>query len=436
MSQSELPIKAVEMLVPRQAYQNMNWSVVACDQYTSEPGYWLERDQAVGNEPSTLRLVLPEYLLEQKGEDHCQAELKAIWESMDRYLDHHVFDSLPEGYILCKRLLADGKSHRFGVMLAIDLDQYLNVDEGEPSIRASEETVENRLPARIKVREKASLELPHVLLLIDDPERKAVEHLAEAMQEQAILYHIPLAAGAGEVSGYFIPKDAPAAKTFEEDLMHLPSWQKQGLFAYIGDGNHSLAAAKRIREAAIKAEGKESIAKRFALVELINVHDPGLVFHPIHQLVYHTKALDVLHFAQNLFKNEGLRISPSLAFEEAYQLFLEAEKAGGSFTLIIRQGQEAYLLKLEAPKDVLAISAAHRLTGGMQEKEGKRIDYIHGEESLASLCQNEHCAIYLPNLAKKDFFPALDRLAVLPKKTFSLGEAADKRHYIEARVIQ
>ncbi len=436
MFRPELPIKACRMLIPKQAYQNSNWSVVACDQYTSEPDYWLERDKAVGSEPSTLRMVLPEYLLEQKGEENCRTELAAIWETMDLYLRNDIFEHLPEGYILCKRTLSDGKSHRYGVVLAVDLDQYLNVDEGEPSILASEKTVENRLPARIGIREKASLELPHVLLLIDDPAKQAVENLAKSVASQVALYNIPLPAEAGEVSGYFVPKDSHAAKAFEEDLGRLPTWKNRGLFAYIGDGNHSLAAAKRIRESVIRKEGKESKTKRYALVELINVHDPGLIFHPIHQLVYHTDSQTVLEYAQTVFRDEDLEISLPLTFEEAYPAFLNVATESKNLTLLIRQADEAYLIRLKKPKDFLAISAAHRLTETLQEKAEKRIDYIHGEDSLAGLCQNDHCAIYLPTLAKEDFFPALDRLKVLPKKTFSLGEAPDKRHYIEARIIQ
>lgn len=439
MFQCELPIKATSMLIPKPAYQNRHWPVVACDQYTSEPEYWQKRAQDNGALPSTLNLILPEYILEEKGEKNCQDELRQIWNTMLRYQNEAVFQCLEPGFILCSRLLPDGKTQRNGVVLAIDLDDYLSVDRGEPAIRASESTVESRLPARIAVREQASLELPHVLLLIDDRKRAAVEGLAKSMQNtSSLLYDIELPDMAGRVRAHFVPEHSQAAANFINALKQLPSFVEQGIFAYVGDGNHSLAAAKRIREKAVQ-EGRAGAddPNRYALVELINIHDPGLIFHPIHQLIYDTSPAEALHFAQTIFKDEAVNVSESLDFNIAYTRFISAQMAHrGSHTLLLRRASRAHLLTIEKPADVLAISSAHRWTGGMHLQLGKRIDYIHGEHALANLSMEKHCAIYLPNLAKRDFFPALEKLSVFPKKTFSLGEAAEKRHYIEARAIR
>ncbi len=439
MSETQLPIKATNILIPKQVYQNQHWPVVACDQYTSEPAYWENLAAENGSKPSTLNLILPEYILEEKGEANCQEEIESIWQTMEKYIEEDVFQSLEPGYILCSRLLPDGKTKRNGVVLAIDLDAYLYTDDGEPAIKASEATVESRLPSRIAIREGASLELPHVLLLIDDPKRQAVEGLAKSLvQTEDPLYDIELPQSAGRVTAYFVPEASEAARAFTESLKALPTFVEHGLFSYVGDGNHSLAAAKRIRETQIKTgHAQADDASRYALVELINVHDPGLIFHPIHQLIYDTEAEEALDFAKNLFKNEDLQVSEAQDFNIAYTHFMREQlKDSGTHTLILRQGAKAYLLTLNKPQDVLAISAAHRWSGGMQEKFGKRIDYIHGEQALADLSKRDHAALYLPNLQKRDFFPALEKLKVLPKKTFSLGEAAEKRHYIEARCIR
>lgn len=439
MSQSELPIKATSILIPKEAYQNQHWPVVACDQYTSEPEYWLRRARENAERPSTLNLILPEYILEEKGEENCREELQHIWSTMLRYQKEDIFQCLEPGFILCCRLLPDGKTRRNGVVLAIDLDNYLSSEQGEPAIRASESTVESRLPARIAVREQASLELPHVLLLIDDKKRTAVEGLVKSIQNSAHrLYDIELPEKAGQVGACFVPEHSQAAGDFVNALKNLPSYVEQGIFAYVGDGNHSLAAAKRLREKSL-AEGSAGPddLNRFALVELINIHDPGLIFHPIHQLIYDTSPAEALHFAKTIFKDEAVKVSESMDFNIAYTNFMSAQILHrDSHTLLLRRANRAHLVTLEQPADVLAISAAHRWTGGMHEKFGKRIDYIHGEQALAALSMKKHCAIYLPNLAKRDFFPALEKLTVFPKKTFSLGEAAEKRHYIEARAIK
>lgn len=439
MFSQELPIKACPILVPQKVYQSSTWPVVACDQYTSEADYWKRREQEVGDQPSTLRLILPEYILEEKAEEALAEDLDKIWQNMHSYLNDDVFESTAPGYLFTSRVLPDGSTRRNGVVLAIDLDAYLTAEHGLPAIRASEKTVESRLPIRIQIRAGASLELPHVLLLIDDPEQKAVESLAQTcLTEGEALYDIDLPEDAGHVSGYFVAEQSQAALHFTQALRALPSFTEKGLFAYVGDGNHSLAAAKRIREKNL-AEGRatEHSPDRYALVELINIHDPGLIFHPIHQLIYESSLEEVLDFAKTIFSEEGPEIQQESDFNVAYTRFLSEQLNNRKkHTLLLVQAGKNYLLSLNTPSDALAISAAHRLSGGMQDNKGKRIDYIHGEEALAAFSRQEHVAVYLPNLRKRDFFPALEELQVLPKKTFSLGEAAEKRHYVEARCIQ
>lgn len=444
MVERPLPVCPEAVLLPAAPVRGACWPSIACDQFTSEPAYWEARAREVGDSPSTLHLILPEYRLESRGAEGCAEDTRAIWRAMRRYLDEGLFEETDPGYILVERLLPDGLSRRRGVVLAVDLDAYLHAPAGEPPVRASEATVAERLPARVAVRAEAALELPHVLLLIDDARMRAVEGLAAAcIGRRAPCYDLPLPAGAGRVRGYFVAADSPEATAFEAALAALPSFVHEGLFAYVGDGNHSLAAAKRIRETDLRAAAEGGRAPdprlRFALVELINLHDPGLHFHPIHQVLYGCALAELKALALSLFADEAPHWRDYAHQDEAFARFKAAEeeaRLGGPQCLLLRRGEDCALLSLERPRELLAVSSAHRLTQAAYEKGAARIDYIHGDASLAALAAEGHCALYLPALRKADFFPALERLRCLPKKTFSLGEALEKRHYVEARRIR
>jgi hypothetical protein len=429
-------IQVPDILLPKADIDLNKWAVIACDQFTSEPEYWKQVEEQVGSSPSTYNLILPEVML---GTPQETARIQSTQQAMRDYLSADNFQ-VHSGMILVERSVA-GKT-RHGLMLALDLEQY-DFNKGSQSlIRATEGTILDRLPPRIRIREGASLELPHILVLIDDPDRTVIEPLVKQSSSLTKLYDFELMLGSGHLKGWSTKDNALEAKIIQglEKLADPETFHKRYqvgsekgvlLFA-MGDGNHSLATAKSIWEKIKPHVGMDHPA-RYALVEIENVHDKGLEFEPIHRVLFDVK--DDLLSAMEKFYDNGVRFNTCPdgdAMTKAVQSQSGKEQVIG---LVSKEGFAT--ITITTPPLALAVGSLQSfLDGWIKQGGAAKIDYVHGKESVIKLgSQNGNLGFYLPGMAKSDLFRTVILDGALPRKTFSMGEAEEKRFYMECRKI-
>lgn len=384
------------------------WSVVACDQHTSEPEYWDGAEKFVGGAPSTLRLTLPEIYLESAD---VSERIAAVNRNIREYLAAGIFKEYKDAMIYVERTLSNGKIRR-GIVGALDLEEYDYKKGSKSQIRATEATVAERIPPRLKIRSGAEIELPHIMTLIDDPEMTVIEQFAGKPLEK--LYDFKLMAGGGSVKGYLIDKagiekvDAALAKLKEK---------AEPLFA-IGDGNHSLAAAKEHYEQLKRDNPGKDLSNhpaRYALCELVNLHSEALEFEAIHRIV---KISEPYRFVMEMSLNLGLSGVPSSQKVKIHRNYTVRE------------------LYIRNPSSKLAVGSVQAFLDDYIAKNGGKIDYIHGGDVLARLSTEEGAIGFeLEPMKKSELFPAIEADGALPRKTFSMGAAEDKRFYLEARKI-
>ncbi|MEX2445379.1 MAG: DUF1015 domain-containing protein [Alkalispirochaeta sp.] len=418
----ELPFIFSDVILPQPAVDLKKWAVIACDQFTSDPEYWQSVTDFVGNAPSTLHMIVPEIYLSQGDTSH---RLERINATMEQYRRDDTLRTVPESAVYVRRTLPSG-TVRQGLVVAVDLEAYDYSPESTSEIRASEETIPARLPARVDIRREASLESPHVLVLFDDPDDTVMDHLGAANSSLEELYATELMEGGGEIAGYRVPADSSTAQQLVQDLKQLPTPAEYGFRFATGDGNHSLAAAKALWEE-VKASGAVSDdPRRWCLVELVNVYDPGLPFHPIHRLVTGTETamLDALlrHSDARFHGFPVDRIAGHIAYEGLSPreiAFIGPNQAG-----ILTLPEEGDL-----PVAVADAAIAH---AGTEE-----VDYVHGfEEVVTAAERSDAIAVILPHLDRSRLFATVSRDGALPRKAFSLGEARDKRYYLECRALR
>ena len=400
------------------------WSCVACDQYTSEPAYWESADRLVGDAPSTLRLVLPEVYLAETAE-----RKPRVLAAMEDYL-RDVLISHPNSMILVERTQSDGKIRR-GLVGLIDLEAYDYHRGASSLIRATELTVAERIPARTTIRRDASIELPHVMLLIDDRARTVIEPLAAQKSAYPVAYDHDLMQGGGHITGYFVDAEAQSSAIAALDALATPEamqarYGKDGLapllFA-VGDGNHSLAAAKTCYEevrAAIGDEAAKTHPARYALAEVVNLYDEALEFEPIYRVAF------------------GVDPDHLLA---AFDAFIQAQNGTAApQTVEWISGDRRGTLTIPAPVSALTVGTVQDFLDGYLRTaapEGAYIDYIHGEDTTVSLSGRADTIGFLfDGMAKEELFSTVISDGALPRKTFSMGHAEDKRFYTEARRIR
>ncbi len=430
-------IQVPQTFLPRPGIDLQKWAVIACDQFTSEPEYWKEVERIVGEAPSTYQLTLPEVYLGKTEEAQRVISIRA---KMQEYLQTGIL--VPQdGFIYVERETTPGKKRK-GILLALDLECY-NYNKGSQSlIRATEGTIIERLPPRIKIREGAPLELPHILVLIDDPEKTVIEPLAGKKSELKKLYDFDLMLGSGHLEGYLV--DNPGV---EEQIIkglealadphkfqakyEVGSDQSVLLFA-MGDGNHSLATAKAIWEKN-KAKVGMDHPSRYALVEIENVHDTGLEFEPIHRVLFGARGdlLDEMlaHFGGNT------RLISCASQEEMVN---KVNHPSGASQRVGWISQEGYgVLEIDNPTSNLPVGTLQSfLDQYLKQNSEVKIDYVHGEEVVCRLgAQPGNLGFYLPAMDKGDLFKTVILDGALPRKTFSMGEAKEKRFYVEARKI-
>ena len=423
---SGLPFKPADILLPRDCDLSL-WSVVACDQYTSQPEYWQRVEERVGKNPSALRLILPESCLE--GPD-VEADIMDINNTMTRYQREGRFETLPDSVLYVERVLDNGKTRR-GLIGMVDLEQY-DYEPGSPAmIRATEGTVLSRIPPRVAVRKNAPIELPHVMILADDPDRTVIEPLAERKGKMESVYDFELMERGGHISGWKLggeelAKVAQALTALADPAAFRVRYGLEGeapvmLFA-VGDGNHSLATAKECYERQKKLTPPEQWADlpaRYALCELGNLHDESLEFEPIHRVVFGVKPEEVL---------DGLKKRYPGAFEGE----------GSGHVLPYVYGDVRGAVTVPAPTAQLPVGTLQAfLDEYLAAHPGSKVDYIHGADVVDQLSARPGAiGFLLPPMGKEELFPTVIRDGVLPRKTFSMGEAHDKRFYLEARKIR
>lgn len=420
-----------EIMIPKEGIDYSKWAVVACDQYTSEPDYWNEVEKIVGDAPSTLRLMLPEIFLGKDGEAE---KIKAIRETMDKYMADGTLTKLSPGCMLVKRI-AEGRT-RLGLVIATDLEAY-DFNNGSKSLtRATEGTVIERIPPRLRIREGAPIEMPHILILIDDPEKSVIEPLVNAPKKE--IYDADLMLEGGHITGCFIEEKELDGMKEALSALYDKAMSKYGdgniIFQAMGDGNHSLATAKTNWENLKKTLTPEEIEihpARFALCEIENIHDEGIVFEPIHRVI----------FANNGQSGEELVTEAiELLNEQNGKAYLAKENVvvpEGAFGIpCLTEGKRGTII-VEEPSAQLEVGVLQNALDVMvKERHSAEIDYIHGAKALESLSTEAgNAGFALPAMDKFMLFPAVAADGALPRKTFSMGEANEKRYYIESRYI-
>lgn len=432
----DIGVQVGEILLPRPDLDLKKWAVIACDQFTSEPEYWQEVAETVGDAPSTFNLVLPEVYL---GTPEEAARIQTTRQAMQTYLDRGLL-APHQGMLLVERSVS-GRTRR-GLMLALDLEAYDFNKGARTLIRATEGTILDRLPPRIRIRQGAPLELPHILVLIDDPQHTVIEPLAEKRASLPRLYDTDLMLDSGHLTGYALsdPADEAGVVSALRALADphafsrrygLPEDQPVMLFA-MGDGNHSFATAKAIWDRIKSTVGMQHPA-RYALVEIENVHDEGLIFEPIHRVVFDVRedvqAALLRHF------NSQVTFHPCAGPAEMIAAVKAHTGSGQAIGLITSRGpQVVTLLKPTSNLPVGSIQAF--LDAWLESGHAGKIDYVHGDDVVCRLgAQPGQAGFYLPAMQKTDLFKTVLLDGALPRKTFSMGEAREKRFYFEARRI-
>ncbi len=387
-----------DILIPKNI--DTRWAVIACDQYTSEPEYWEDVKEITKGTVSTLDMILPEcYLNTQSAE-----RIKAINNNMDNALKDNIFNEYKDSFVYVERTQSDGRVRK-GIIGKIDLECYDYMPGSTASIRATEKTVVSRIPARVEIRKNAPLEFPHVMLLIDDLENSVIGSATDNKSNFPCLYDFDLMKNAGSIKGYLVNDDI---KSVISDSLCKLQKKNDGFLFCVGDGNHSLASAKECYNL------NKNENSRYALVEIVNIHDTALDFEPIYRVV----------FGENKDKliNDFLKFCGGEYFGDDAQTFICIEKNGDKKISV-------------KPLCKLPIGTLQSFLDSYLE-DSESIDYIHGENSLRKICIEKNALGFLfEGMKKEELFDAVSIDGSLPRKTFSMGHADDKRFYLEAKKI-
>ncbi len=386
-----------DFLLPKSDFQK--WAVVACDQYTSEPEYWKEVEEFVGDEPSALKIILPEVYLQKDNSER----ISKINATMKDYIENGVFNAVKDTFIYVEREVSGNKTRK-GVIGLIKLDDYSYEKNSNALIRATEATVVERIPPRVEIRKDALLELPHVMLLIDDKDNTVIEKLSLKTDSFNKVYDFDLMQNSGKIKGYALDKSTVC--DVQNTLKNLAQKNDNFLFA-VGDGNHSLATAKECKS-------------EYAMVEVVNIHDLSLEFEPIYRVLFGVNPKEVIE-----------KFVTDLGDESHHYTGADAQ----IFTCVF--GNEEVKVSVK-PTGKLPISTLQKwLDDYISTNKDVKVDYIHGEDVVYSLASQPNTLGFIfEGMQKSDLFPAIKQDGSLPRKTFSMGNACDKRFYIEARLIK
>ena len=418
MSFERIGIRPAQILLPAAGVKPETWACIACDQYTSEPEYWEKAFAVAGDAPSAIRLILPEYNLKNS-----ESLIPQIHSTMAAYLAQGLLTpAVNPGFILCERTIASGT--RLGLVCAVDLEQYSFEKGSLPLIRPTEQTITDRLPPRLKIRRGAPVELTHIMILIDDPDRTVLEPLQADKAALRQVYDFDLMMNGGHLAGWAVDSAEKLAQVDRSLNALMDTKGEHPLLLAVGDGNHSLATAKaywnEIREGLSEAE-RENHPARFALCEIVNIHDEALLFEPIYRILTGTTRSAVM--------------ADWKAYAEAKGMSLAADGSDHRFTVVSADGEET--VAVLNPEGAIPCETIQKFLDAFLAKHPEAgIDFIHGEGSLRALAAKpETVGFLLPDIDKHSFFRDVEKLGVLPRKTFSMGEADEKRFYMEAKEI-
>lgn len=404
-------VTAADILLPNKSIELEKFACIACDQFTSQKEYWEELKRFVGDSPSALNLILPEVYLSGDNSEN----IRRVNSAMESYLRQGIFEEHKSCMVYVERSTPYAGVRR-GLVAAIDLEAYSFEEGAKTPIRASEGTVLSRIPPRVEIRKKAPLELPHIMILIDDEERTVIEPLASERLEP--LYDTKLNMGGGSVKGYKVADCGPVIERFKKladpGFISKKYGRAENMAMAVGDGNHSLATAKAIWEQIkpyLSEEERKSHPARFALAEIVNIYDEGVHFHPIHRVFF---LKDGKHFTEGLKRH------------------LKGYSGKGE---IIFSGKREELPLPQGAAE--AVSAVQEYADAYIKEHGGEVDYIHGEDAMLEICEKQGAVgVLLPSISKQSFFGYIIEHGSFPRKTFSIGEACEKRYYIEARRIK
>ena len=414
----QIGFSPTEILLPAKNVSRETWACEACDQYTSEPEYWEKANKTVGSNPSALRMILPECYLNEK-----EKRIPLIHQTMKDYLKQKILiPTVHHGFVLCERKIATGT--RVGLIGAVDLEAYSFEKNSHSLIRPTEQTIASRLPARQEIREGAPVELSHIMILIDDPNHTVLEPLRSQKNKMTKLYDFDLMLNGGHLAGYEVSSNVLLDHVSSSlEALCNQAGPNPLLFA-VGDGNHSLATAKACWEkirSGLRPDQRQNHPARYALAEIVNIHDEALLFEPIHRVLYGTSM-------DHLMKEWA-------SYAKAHGMSLDHSGTGHSFRVISKKAEE--LISVLHPEGAIPCETLQKfLDDYILHHDEVKIDYIHGDQSLRSLASKQDTVgILLPEINKNSFFKDVQTLGVLPRKTFSMGEADEKRFYMEAKKI-
>ena len=431
-------VRVPQILIPKEGTDLCKWSVVACDQFTSQPQYWEDVENIVGDEPSTLRLILPEVYL---GDDNEQKKIEDIHAAMKDYVDRDILRALDKGFVLVRRNVGRDNC-RNGLVVAVDLEAYEYKKGAGSLIRPTEMTVIERIPPRLKVRQAATLELPHIMLIIDDPECEIIEPLIERRDEFDMVYDTDLMKNGGHISGYLIPQGKQTDEIMNklEALADPEEFKKKYklekdyplLNFAVGDGNHSMATAKaaweNIKKELTDAE-KETHPARFCLCEIVNIHDKSLCIEPIHRVLFNADENDLIAAAKKYYEDRGCGFScgnGDVINDSTTHSFIMCSKSKDKTIKITKPAWGIPVATLQSFFDEYLSSHCDT-----------KIDYIHGDDVVRDLSTKDgNIGFILPEVKKEDLFIGVIKDGVLPRKTFSMGEAYEKRYYMECKAVR
>lgn len=436
----QLGISIPSILLPEKDTDLSRWSVVACDQYTSDHKYWKRVETAVGSVPSTLRITLPEIFLEAAD---VESRIKNIHKSMKTYLENQILVEQGEMVVYIERQ-TDASGLRQGLLFAMDLERYDYAKDSKTLIRATEGTIVERIPPRLRVRKDASIELPHIMILINDPEKRLIEGTAASLKNKESLYKADLMENGGSISGWGI-SDTTSLEMLADILTELLNDAKKAqstetpLFFAMGDGNHSLATAKAhwvatkktLLDAGVSEKEIMSHPARWALAEIVNIHSPGLRFEPINRAVFSSD----INATGEFFKKHPFVASAVEIDETSLKKVLSSPE--GQSRAGIWNGSKYFLVEFANPESKLPPAYIDEIFATLNKcMADTKIDFIHGWEDTKKLSEENALGCFVPVIARERLFQWVSQHGPLPRKAFSMGDAEEKKYYMECRKIK
>ncbi|MFH1240478.1 MAG: DUF1015 domain-containing protein [Candidatus Diapherotrites archaeon] len=445
MDFEKIGLRVPKILLPKNGIDMTKWAVIACDQYTSQKEYWDEVNKLVNDEPSTLHLIFPEVYLESEKKNEIVCNIN---KNMDEYIENGTLIEQKEGFIIVDRKTPSCESRK-GMIVALDLEKYDYRENSQTLIRPTEGTIVERLKPRIKIRENATMELPHIIVLIDDPEKTVIEPLFEKNLEK--IYDFELMMDGGHIKGYKVD-DKDTINQIANNLEKLANPEafnkkygvsdKPILLYAMGDGNHSFATAKSIWEKLKEEKGGFEAVKnhpaRYALVEIINIHDDGVEIEPIHRVLFNINPNNVLEAMKDFYEKQGSEVTYKKVgtFDEMKKATKQLKNQNTQVISFVAGNEYGVISVNNSQYNLEAETIEVFLNSYVKENKKAKIDYIHGDGVVTDLgSKPNNIGFYLPDWSKSEIFKTVIFYGVYPRKTFSIGHAGDKKYYVECRKI-